>query len=115
MSSGEDKCDKWDFNSKKTVIPTHTIIAEKDAQIAVARREVDELRTLFEAQQLELQAALGREERLRRALNGWQEWWAAPWEAKRPDIAQRRYEAGCAALQKEEMMMVDANELEEKS
>jgi predicted RNase H-like nuclease (RuvC/YqgF family) len=37
-------------------------------------------------------------EKLREALNGWQEWWELPWQDKRPDIAELIYRRAAAAI-----------------
>ena len=37
-------------------------------------------------------------EKLRKALNGWQEWWELPWQDKRPDIAELIYRRAAAAI-----------------
>lgn len=46
----------------------------------------------------EIQRLRADNEKLRAALNGWQEWWALPWQDKRPDIAELIYRRAAAAL-----------------
>jgi hypothetical protein len=58
----------------------------------------DDVRTIERLRE-ELVSALDEAARLRKALLGWQEWWEAPWEAKRPDVAELRYRAAKAALE----------------
>jgi len=111
-----------------------SIAAEAAKAIARIKREADEMRTLFEAQQLELQAALGREERAREALQTAERVIVAqsitlgdllamgsPTEFV-GDFSLKKLRANVdaaiekirAALQKGEMVMIDANELVEK-
>ena len=41
----------------------------------------------------------GEVAKLREALEAWQAWWELPWEAKRPDVAQLRYNRARAVLE----------------
>jgi hypothetical protein len=52
----------------------------------------------FDEEAASLRAKLAENERLRKALENWQEWWALPWQDKRHDVGSLNYLKGQKAL-----------------
>lgn len=59
----------------------------------ITREQEAHLRTIADYNR-----AAVKNEKLREALNGWQEWWELPWQDKRPDIAELIYRRAAAAI-----------------
>lgn len=81
------------------------LTAERDEAIARAEKAEFDRNTYIKAwgkqhnkDCVDIDALTAELARKDAALRGWNEWWELPWEAKRPDIAQLRYNAARAAL-----------------
>jgi predicted RNase H-like nuclease (RuvC/YqgF family) len=66
-------------------------IDAKDAEIA-------EQMTSSRVNESRIASLSAENERLRKALENWQEWWALPWQDKRPDVGDLNYLKGQKAL-----------------